>query len=154
MAASPMPPVSDPITATATAENEILSPAERPLNASPGPPRRSSFLPSSTTASSISAGDFVAAMTVYVTADPRPLGFPYYGDVVPKYRRRCALGGEWAGAILPKGLAASHQVFYLASRNHGDVEVLFPLGGQLQDRGVTLNGEDHDNLGMRRLQPV
>src|SRR5215218_3720255 len=62
MAASPMPPVSEPTTASAIAENEMLSPAPRPLKASPVPPRRSSFLPSSITDSSISAGDFMAGI--------------------------------------------------------------------------------------------
>src|SRR5919112_4637633 len=77
-----MPRVSDHKTASATAENEMLSPAARPLKASPGLPRRSSFLPSSTTASSISGGDFIVAMTPYVTGDPRSWDFPYYGNVV------------------------------------------------------------------------
>lgn len=55
---------------------------------------------------------------------------------------------------LANGAAASHQVFYLGSRDHGDIEILFPLGGQLQDRGIAVSGEDHEYLGIRRLQPV
>src|SRR5215213_11717670 len=61
MANSPTPPVRDPTSARATAENEMLSPAPRALSASPVLARPNSSLPSITTVSNISPAVFVAA---------------------------------------------------------------------------------------------
>src|SRR5215217_1955717 len=57
-----MPPVIAPARATATAENEMLSPPAKPLNASPTLARLSSSRPSSTTDLSISPASFDSAM--------------------------------------------------------------------------------------------